>query len=166
MAQEFQDPSELEAPEERARVPNPSWIRIPSTPGSGPPGVEQFELRTPADAADPGAEEDKMEALEKKAKELEDIIKQMIAAAKMAIPTMAQTHAVNTPGAASMSTATTTQGITPTMAQTHEVVTPGASLINPAALPTDHDDERKDIRPLLQKDMKAPRSSIDPNRIS
>ena len=38
-----------------------------------------------------------MEALEKKMKELEDIIKQMIAAAKMAIPTIAQTHDVNTP---------------------------------------------------------------------
>ena len=52
-------------------MPNPSGIRIPSTPGSGPPGVEQFDLRTPADAADPGAEVDKMEALEKKMKELE-----------------------------------------------------------------------------------------------
>ena len=70
MAPEFQDP-DLEAPEARARVPNPSGIRIPSTPGSGPPGVEQFDLRTPANAADPGGEVDKVKALEKREKELE-----------------------------------------------------------------------------------------------
>ena len=50
---------------------NPSGIRIPSTPGRSPPGVEQFYLRTPANAADPGGEVDKVDALEKKVKELE-----------------------------------------------------------------------------------------------
>ena len=84
MAQEFQDPTDLEAaPEARAPVQNPSGIRIPSTPGSGPPGVEQFDLRTPANAADPGGEVDKVDALEKKAK-LEEIIQKMMAAAKIA----------------------------------------------------------------------------------
>ena len=64
MAPEFQDP-ELEAPE--ARIPgNPSGIRIQSTPGSGPPGVEQFDLRTQAIIPNSEGETDKVEALEKK----------------------------------------------------------------------------------------------------
>ena len=91
---------------------------------------------------------------------MEDIIKQMIATAKVAIPTMAYTHEVNAPGAPSTAVAATTQVVTLIMAQTHEVTTPGAPSMNPAAPLTDHDDERKDyndhIRPLLQKDMKAP----------
>ena len=74
MAPEFQD-ADLEVPEARA-LPNPSGIRIPSAPGSGPPGVEQFDLRTPANA---GGEVDKMEALEKKVDELEAIIQKIVA---------------------------------------------------------------------------------------
>ena len=50
---------------------NPFGIRIPWT------GVEQFDLRTPADAADPDGEVDKVEALEKNVRELEDSIKQI-----------------------------------------------------------------------------------------
>ena len=94
-----------------------------------------------------------MEALEKKVKALQDIIKKTISTAKTAIPTMAQTHEVNTPGAPSTAATATTQVVTPIMAQTHEVTTPGAPSMNPAAPPTDHDDE---LKPMHPKDTKRP----------
>ena len=152
MAQEFQDPADLEAPEARAPVPNPSGIRIPSTPGSGPPGVEAFDLRTLANVADPGGEVDKVEALEKKVKELEEIIQKMMAAAKMAATsTTAQTHEVTTPGSPPATAAATAQVVTPIMAQTHEVTTPGFPSTSPTA---DYKDD--ELKPMHPKDTKPP----------
>ena len=89
MAQEFQDPDSEAA---GARVPvNLAGVRIPSTPGSGPTGVEQFDLRTPANAQSPEGDADKMEALEKKVKELEAIIQKLVA------PPPAAAHAMAAP---------------------------------------------------------------------
>ena len=105
---------------------NPSGIHIPSTPGSGPLGVEQFDLRTPANAADPGGEVDKVDALEKNVQELEESIQKMMAAAKMAATsTTVQTHEVTTPGSAPAIAAATTRVVTLIMAQILEVITPG-----------------------------------------
>ena len=74
MAPEFQEP-DSEALGTRPHSAPPSGIRISSTPGSGPPRVEQFDLRTPANVPDPESKFDKLEALEKNVKELENTIK-------------------------------------------------------------------------------------------
>ena len=76
VAPECQDPDSEVA---GARVPgNPAGVRILSTPRSGPLGMEQVDLRTPANVPDPESKFDKLEALEKNVKELEREMEELV----------------------------------------------------------------------------------------
>ena len=73
--------TDFEDPEVELRAPGPAGIRIPSTPGTGPPGVETFDLRT---AADDAGKPPEFVELEKKVRELDAITKKLMNAPEVA----------------------------------------------------------------------------------